>query len=315
MSADAHKLLELLPAILRIRDQSLAARTPGCLDPEERVALADLEAQGPSADQQQLAQLQQRSMAGPLASLLAVIGEQIAVLREDLHQLYDDQFIETCAPWLTSYIGDLIGYRALNGISPQVSSPRADVGRTIAYRRRKGTPGILEALAHGVTGWNASAVEYFQHLVMTQYMNHPRLRCLAAPDLRNWEKLERIGTAFDTITHTVDVRRIASGRYNIPNIGVFLWRLDAYPLTQSPVVQVDLNDPLRWRFNPFGIDQPLYALPQTADDIAQLATPLTVPERIIRRVLDANLDDYYTAMGSGAVTRSLRIYTWDSSNS
>jgi hypothetical protein len=314
MSVVAHKLLELLPAILRIRDQSLATVTPGWLDPDEQVALADLEAQGPGADQQLLAQLQQRSMAGPLASLLAVIAEQVAVLQEDLDQLYDDQFVETCAPWLTSYIGDLIGYRALNGISPQVSSPRADVAGTIGFRRRKGTIVIVDDLARGVTGWNASAVEYFQHLVMTQYMNHPRLRCLASPDLRSWEKLERVGTAFDTIAHSVDVRRIASGRgrYNIPNIGVFLWRLAAYPLTQSPAMQVP-GDALRWRINPLGIDQPLCTLPQTEDEIAQLATPLNVPEPISRRVLDANLDGYYT--GSDDVTRSLRLYTWDSTNS
>jgi hypothetical protein len=311
MSVDAHKLLELLPAILRIRDQSLAVVTRGWLDPDERVALADLEAQGAAADPQQLAQLQQLSMAGPLASLLAVIAEQIAVLQEDLDQLYDDQFIETCAPWLTSYIGDLIGYRALNGKSPKIASPRADVGHTITYRRRKGTIGIVEDLARGVTGWNASAIEFFQHLVTTQYMNHRRLHCLAAPDLRKWEKLERIGTAFDTIAHTVDVRRIASrrGRYNIPNIGVFLWRLDAYPLTRSPAAQVDVQRQ-RWRFYPLGVDQPLYTLPQTEDEIAQLATPLNVPEPISRRVLDARLaDDYYhTGTAPNVVTRSLGIY-------
>jgi hypothetical protein len=327
MSVHAQKMLELLPAILRIRDQSMAVVTPGWLDPSDRVSLTDLKASvaafpapQTAADAQQLAQLQQqldrlqqRAMAGPLASLIAVIAEQVAVLQEDLDQLYDDQFIETCAPWLTSYIGDLIGYRALNGISPKIASPRADVAHTIAYRRSKGTPGMLENLAHDVTGWNASAVEYFQHLTMTQYMNHRRLQCLAAPDLRDWERLERIGTAFDTVTHTVDVRRIASGRgrYNIHNIGVFLWRLNAYPLTGSPAVPLD---PLRWRINPLGIDAPLYTLPQTADEIAALATPLNVPEPISRRVLHAHRDDYYTAPGAAAVTRSLRIYTSDNAH-
>ena len=57
-------------------------------------------------------------------------------------------------------------------------------------------------------------------------MNHLRPFVHAAPDLRQWEPLTRIGTAFDRIPRTVDVRRIASGRgrHNIPNVGMFLWR-------------------------------------------------------------------------------------------
>ena len=47
-------------------------------------------------------------------------------------------------------------------------------------------------------------------------------------------------TPFDRVAHTVDVRRIANGRglYNIPNIGIFLWRLTAYlqALTDRRVV-------------------------------------------------------------------------------
>ena len=68
------------------------------------------------------------------------------------------------------------------------------------------------------------------------------------------------------IAHTVDVRRIESGRgrYNIPNVGVFLWRLDAYPLSGSPAARVDDR---RWRFHPLGIDQPLFTRPETEDEI------------------------------------------------
>jgi hypothetical protein len=311
MSFDSHGLFDLLPAILRIRDSALAAVTPGWLAAAERVALADLTAKvangialSPS-EQQQLVLLQRSAMAGPLASLLAVVAEQVAVLGEDIEQLYDDAFVETCADWIVPYIGDLIGYRALHGVAAKVASPRAEVAHTIAYRRRKGTVSVLEQLARDVTGWDAKAVEFFQHLVMTQYMNHLRPRCLAAPDLRAFEPLERLGTAFDSIAHTIDVRRIASGRgrYNIPNVGVFLWRVSAYPLTRSPAARIDAR---RWRFHPLGIDQQLYTLPQTEDRLTQLATPLNVPAPISRRVLAAHFADYYT--GTDGATKSLRIY-------
>ena len=35
----------------------------------------------------------------PLRELLALITRQVGILEEDLEQLYDNQFIETCAPW------------------------------------------------------------------------------------------------------------------------------------------------------------------------------------------------------------------------
>ena len=313
MSTDVQQLYKLLPVILRIRDDAAATITPGWLDADDREVYVELQTKVDAGqlltalEQDQLDQLRQRAMAGPLASLLAVLGEQLGVLQEDLDQLYDDQFIETCADWVAPYIGDLIGYKTLHGVTPKVASPRAEVAHTIAYRRRKGTVIVLEQLARDVTGWNATAVEFFPRLVMTQYMNHVRPQCLAAPDLRQWEPLERLGGAFDSIMHTVDVRRIASGRgrYNIPNVGMFLWRIDAFPLTGSPAAALD---GLRFRFNPLGIDQPLYTQPQTIADFAQLSTPLNVPEPISRRVLDARLDAYYASAGGEPNSLALSLY-------
>jgi hypothetical protein len=159
-----------------------------------------------------------------------VIAEQIVALEEDLAQLYDDQFIETCAEWVIPYIGDLIGYRQLYGLTSQVRSPRAEVANAIRLRRRKGTAAVLKELAQNVTGWNAEVVEFFQRLATTQYMNHVRPDNLATPDLRRWEPLECRDGPFDSLSHTVDVRSVRSGRgrYNIANVGLYLWRLRSY---------------------------------------------------------------------------------------
>ncbi|MGH6846867.1 MAG: hypothetical protein ACREC0_05370 [Methylocella sp.] len=311
MTVSTSALFNLLPAILRIRDAAQQVVTPGLLTPDDRATLADLLAKQASggglspAEAQTLAQLQQAALAGPLASLLAVLTEQVAVLQEDLDQLYDDQFIETCADWVAPYIGDLIGYQPLHGVTPAIASPRAEVAHTIGYRRRKGTITVLEQLARDVTGWNATAVEFFQRLIVTQFMNHIRPQCLATPDFRQWEPLERVGTAFDTIMRSIEVRRIEStrGRYNIPNIGIFLWTLGPYTLSRSPAVSLDAR---RWRFHPLDIDTQLYTSPQTETQVTQLATPLNVPEPISRRVLNAGLANYYT--GADNITRSLRLY-------
>ena len=121
----------------------------------------------------------------PLRALVAAFAGEIAALEEDVAQLYDDQFIETCAPWVAPYIGDLVGYRPLHGVVPRVASPRAEVANTIAYRRRKGTALMLEQLAADVTGWPAHAVEFFERLATTQYMKHIRLHALATAELRD----------------------------------------------------------------------------------------------------------------------------------
>ena len=236
--------------------------------------------------------LRDAAQGEPLRALLAVIDRQIAVLEENLAQLYDDQFIETCDDWAVPYLGDLIGWRQLHGVAPKIASPRAEVANTIGYRRRKGTAVMLEQLARDVTGWRARAVEYFQLLATTQYMNHLRLANVVTPDLRQWEPLARINTPFETIPHSVDVRRIASqrGKYNVPNVGIFLWRLNSYRVTDAAPRALDAR---RFFFSPLGNNTQLFTRPLAQPEFTNLATRLNVPDPIDRRTLDAYLDDHY----------------------
>ncbi|WP_051309286.1 hypothetical protein [Desulfogranum japonicum] len=242
----------------------------------------------------------------PLKALLSVIASQVELLQENLDQLYDDQFIETCADWAVPYIGDLIGYQALHGIVPDVSSPRAEVANTISYRRRKGTASMLEQLAQDVTGWDSRVVEFFQLLATTQFMNHVRLNNQSLISLKQWEPLGNIGTPFDSMAHLVDVRRISNGRgkYNIPNIGIFLWRLQAYPLTDSPAAKLnDDVDDHRYLFHPLGMDMALFSKPVREREISHIAERINVPMAISRRVLSEYLDEYYGREKSFSITR------------
>jgi hypothetical protein len=292
MSFDGQKLFRLLPALYRLRDAQLA-ESENLLSPTESAQLQALQTTlSPltPVQQQQLDQLTAKAARGPLQSLLALIGEQVAVIEEDLAQLYDDQFIETCARWVIPYIGDLIGYQAVNGIAPAVASPRAEVAHTISFRRRKGTVLVLEQLARDVTGWGAHAVEFFKLLADTQYMNHIRPHNYYAPDLRHWEPRAYMNTGFDATAHKVDVRRIAveRGRYNIQNIGIFLWSLNAYGLTMSPAVSA--GDGACFRFNSLGRDMPLFNNPVSqGSDITAPAEPANVPNVLLRRVLCEDL--------------------------
>jgi hypothetical protein len=277
LSFDAKRLYELLPAIYRIRDN----------------------AQGE-----------------PLRALLSVIADQVAILEEDLAQLYDDQFIETCSEWVVPYIGDLVGARGIFDVPEAAFSQRAQVANTLAYRRRKGTATVLEQLARDVTGWNANVIEYFRQLATTQYMNHLRRRNLSFTSLRNqvtihfqakgefgrlseqtlklpnWEVLEYLSTSFDATTRTVDVRHIESrrGKHNIPNIGIHLWRIESFPVLAATAFRVDAR---RYLFDPLGRDLPLFHHVETETEISHLAEPINVPMPLSRRVLSRELEGRY----------------------
>lgn len=293
MSFDGKTLFNLLPALYRLRDAGLAA-SEQLLTPADVANLQSLQSLNRPLAQDEQAELQQlldKSTRGPLQALLMLIAEQLAVVENDLDQLYDDQFIETCAPWVIPYIGDLIGFqsgfRSIAEAAAVTAKLRAEVAHTISFRRRKGTVLVLEQLAHDATGWGAHAVEFFKVLACTQYMNHLRPHNHYSPNLRRWEPREYMNTGFDITAHTVDVRRIAveRGHYNIPNIGIFLWSLNAYGLTKSKAAEVP-GAPGCFRFNPLGADMPLFNNPveQTENDTA-LATPANVPDRLRRRVL------------------------------
>jgi hypothetical protein len=253
MTPEGERLLQLLPAIYRLRDA----------------------AEG-----------------GPLAALLDVIGREVSVLEENLAQLYDDQFIETCAEWALPYLGDLVGVKPLHTIPGGTISQRSYVANTVAYRRRKGTAAVVEQLARDVTGWPARAVEFFQVLSTTQHVHHPRLANLATVDLGDWEALQQLDTAFDRQGHSVDVRRAGGGRgrHNLPNVGVYLWRLGCYSVTDAPACRVGKR---RFTCSPLGAPLQLVTRPDTEIEISHLATPLNVPEAISRRVLNRYLDAHY----------------------
>lgn len=258
----------------------------------------------------------------PLRALLALIQKEYDAVEQDIANLYENWFIETCAEWVVPYIGDLLDVRPIYATSSDTFSARAYVANTLDFRRRKGTASMLEQLAVDVTGWPARVVEYFELLATTQYMNHIRLANLATADLRNADALELLDGPFEQTSHTADVRHISDGRgrYNIPSIGLFLWRLQDYQIGPIPVspadtgkdprltsdspIKTDLNGATRqgdaravanppdgrYTFNPLSASAPLFNLPQTQQDATQLVGEINVPGPLRRRPLYQELE-------------------------
>ena len=239
---------------------------------------------------------------GQLRALLSVVAEQLALLEDDIAQLYDDQFIETCAEWVVPYIGDLVGARGVETSAPEEHlSQRALVAHTLAYRRRKGTAAVLEQIARDMTGWEARAVEYFALVGTAQHVKRVRPNQGGLAPVRDSAALDARATPFDTLARTADVRRISRGRgqFNVPNVGIFLWRQRSYSLTDVPAVKVD-----NWRYlvNPLGEPLQLFRQPTTEDRITHLAEPANVPLPITRRDLDRSLTDLYGPDASLSLT-------------
>ncbi|HEY8201908.1 MAG TPA: hypothetical protein VII47_11190 [Actinomycetota bacterium] len=254
----------------------------------------------------------------PLRALLAVVAEQVNLVEDDILQLWNNWFVETAEAWAVPYIGDLIGYRPVldageAGSQPteqgrallRVLTPRREVANTIRYRRRKGTLALLEQLASDIAGWPARPVEFFKLLAWTQNLNHLHLHRARTAELRNANVLDLLDGPFDRTAHTVDVRRINShrtiGRYNIPSVGVFVWRLRSYSVTRSPANCSEADGPHCFTFSVLGQDTPLFAKPRARTRPTAIPGELSLPTPIRRRGFDEHPSRWYGPSRSFAI--------------
>lgn len=260
---DTKTLFELLPAVLRLRDHE---------DGEALMAELGVIGDDP-AD------------FGALKGLVSVLGEIFGALEEDLAQFRDDHHIETCAEWAVPYIGDLIRADIVSDIPGAGLAPaRAQVADTIALRRRKGTIAVVEHLAWAVTGRRANAWEAYQRMLATQHLADIRLDRGQTLTLRSAHALERLGGSFDPFAHTLEVRRVGSarGRYNLPNIPVFLWEITAEPHEWATPAR---EGGRRFRFSPLGADLPLHHNPSPKPHIGERTSRDHAPAPVTRRDL------------------------------
>lgn len=256
----------------------------------------------------------------PLRSFLRVIAEQVEVVENDIERLYENWFIETADEWVVPYIGELVGYTPVHeaGSPGEVTTehgrrrnsilvPRREVANTIGYRTRKGTLPLLELLARDTAGWPARAVEFYRLLAVRQNVNMVYERRGRIADMRRSDALDLVDGPFDRMMHTAEMRRIGRdrdpGRYNIPNVGVFTWRLRSYSVTRAPAHAAEDVGPHAFTFSALGNDAPLFNRPEPEPSPTSIAQERNVPGPIRRRLLEGETGELY------GPERSLELWT------
>lgn len=198
----------------------------------------------------------------PLKATVDLVEQTVfEPIRQDIESLYHNLFIETCDDWVVPYLADLLGTSHLQGDPWTI---RADVADTIMLRRRKGTIGAIERLTYDLTKWGVHGAELRDNCSWMQHLNHQRPdrggvppygAAISASDrplvpfggtmaIKDPAMLSLLNTAFDPYAHAPDVKKAEFGqrRINLPNLGIFLWRLTDYtvPVTK-PLFDHDVN--------------------------------------------------------------------------
>ncbi len=248
--------------------------------------------------------------SGQLEAFVGIIDEVDSAVRDDIEALYHDFFIETCNPWVIAYLADLVGTSHLSGDPHDL---RADVARTVRNRRRKGTLGAIESVTHVLSGWAVHAVEMRNRLIWAQHLNHQRPDAGGAPPLslasgiaaaarggtvtlRDPALLSLLDGPFDPFAHGVDLKppRAGAAGFNLPNLGIFLWRLKSYRVPASEPVQVVPAGPpgsaVRFALHPMGEPMVLFNSHRyrADDDPPNLAGADAVPGPMPRARLTAS---------------------------
>lgn len=253
-----------------------------------------------------------REQGEPLRALLALAESQLEAVEDDIAGLYESWFIETCEEWVVPYLGDLLGVRVLGELPHAGAHPRTQVAQALAYRDRKGTAAVLERVARDVTGWPARAVEMFERIAHAQDTGHVRPEQGGTFDVRRGAAaLAEAESPFapPSVFRTVDVRRIGSlrGRFNLPSLGLGLWRLQAFPVQGSPAAAADGTGGVGFRFDPLGGDIPLFnRLAPSAGTVRQAAEtdlPVPITLRSLERDLGEPVSGFY---GPGRAIRVMK---------
>lgn len=249
--------------------------------------------------------------SGTLEALIAALAKEYDGLQREVRGLYDDMFIQTCAPELVSYFGEGVGLSGLVRTDGTDVSDRAWIGRITAFRQTKGTLATIARAATAATGWPAFVQDGRTVTAHTQSMAFPRAdegRVAMVSGRRRggdgdtpepwlddappWSRVTR-GASF-----TGAPARAGSGTtldpaapagYPAPlTVEVAVWRLESLWVSGREPKPADAPRDLAGRaftFDPTGLDVPLFASPDRRGDLDLPPRASAIPAPLTRSSL------------------------------
>ena len=208
----------------------------------------------------------------PLKEYLELFEKQLNLIEDDINQMHENWYIESSEPWDIPYMLEILG-ALLAYPKKNYEKRRACVANTIRYRRSKGTLSELESLAHDITGWNSRAAEFFKLIDISK-----SLKYLHTLNPRSFEVQRHLSTPFGTSTQFYDLQKIL--RYkrfcNIPNIGIYIWRIQAFPIDFT----LPEKKENRFYFSQLFRNIKLYQHPEIKKNIEQITEEKNAPHPI-----------------------------------
>src|SRR5262249_50707490 len=88
----------------------------------------------------------------------------------------------------------------------------------------------------------------------------------------------------------LDIALHGPGRFNIPNVAIWLWRWKSLPVSRAPAFALGGG---RYKFSPLGHDMPLFVNPPPRERFDRLTGSTDVPQPIARDQFSRNIPAFY----------------------
>ncbi|MFN0245407.1 MAG: hypothetical protein ACKV2T_00780 [Kofleriaceae bacterium] len=191
------------------------------------------------------------TLAGPhdLRRLLGALAAPLAAVRQSVEELHRDLFIDSAGDGAIALLADMVGTTL---VFPDARSNRRDVRGTVGWRRRKGTPAMLEDLVDDLSGRMTPLLEGWKLLAITQDLDLLRMPRTTI-DLRDIRVAERTRGPLDATYHVVDIRTPSArtGRYHPAHLSHWMHVTQLFPLVRGEAAYIgDQGDPIAGTVNP-----------------------------------------------------------------
>lgn len=195
-----------------------------------------------------------------LRQLLEILAAPLAIARQSIEELHADLFIDSADDWVLRYLAEMVGTTL---IFPDADSNRRDIRSTVAFRRRKGTPLMLQDMGETLTGQMVMTQEGWRLVQMTQDLNLLRPERVI-PDIRPAILAETDSGPLCATHHLPDIRAISltTGIFHPKHVAHWAHPTVLFPLDEG--FAFDMRNPLtdpdfRFAFHPLGVFLPLRA--------------------------------------------------------